>query len=79
MKSYNLTWTRDDYNGTCCALIIKAEDEATARAYYMEQKPDTRIVGISEGCDMKPGKPILIVSSDWKPTVEPTNINLNHI
>jgi hypothetical protein len=67
MKTFNLTWTKDSYNGTCYALIIKAEDEATARAYYMEQKPDTRIIGISEGCDMKPGNPIMTVPEGWEP------------
>lgn len=67
MKTYNLTWTRDSYNGTCCALIIKASDEATAKAYFTEHKPDAEIVGISEGCDMKPGKPVLEVPEGWEP------------
>lgn len=67
MKTYDLTWTRESYNGTFCALVIKAEDEATARAYFAEYKPDAEIVGISEGCDMKPGKPVLTVPKSWVP------------
>ena len=66
MKTFDLTWTRESYNGTFCALIIKAEDEATARAYFAEYKPDAKIVGISEGCDMKPGKPVLTVPEGWE-------------
>jgi len=53
MKTFDLTWTRESYNGTFCALIIKAEDETTARAYFSEYKPDAKIVGISEECDIK--------------------------
>jgi hypothetical protein len=67
MKTYDLTWTRDSYNGTCCALIIKAENETDARAYFTEYKPDAQIIGISEGSDYKPGKPVLTVPEGYVP------------
>ena len=68
---YNLSFIRSTVYQ---ANLIDAPDEATARAYYNELKPDAEIVGISPATssDDRPGKPLIIVPTDYTPKAEST-------
>lgn len=54
-------------NGVYQANIYEAPNEATARAYFEERKPDAAIIGIGEHRGtIKPGMPVVVVPDGWK-------------
>ena len=54
-------------NGIYHGLLVEARSQEIAEAYFREQKPESRLVGIHEARveDMKPGKPLVVVPEDF--------------
>lgn len=64
MTKFNISYER---NGVCQTLLINAESEEIAKAYFMERKPDATVYGVHEATssDERPGKPVIDVPADY--------------
>lgn len=64
MTRFNISYER---NGVCQTLLINAESEELAKAYFMEHKTDATFYGIHEATrsDERPGKPVINVPADY--------------
>lgn len=64
MTKFNISYER---NGVCQTILINAESEEIAKAYFMERKPDATVYGVHEATssDERPGKPVIDVPADY--------------
>lgn len=55
-------------DGVYQALLVEAPSEKIAEAYFREQKPESKVLGIHVATrdDMKPGKPVLVVPDEFR-------------
>ena len=69
MTTFEISYQK---NGVYQAILVNAESENTARAWFHEYKPTAGIVG---SCchygHKKPGMPELTVPADWTPAADP--------
>lgn len=65
MKTFEITFTRDQDSGIFSANIVHAASADQATAYYMEK--GYTVIGCDETTSRpKPGQPVTIVPEDWK-------------
>ena len=55
-------------NGVYQTLLVEATTPEIAEAYFKEQKPENRLIGVREARpeDLKPGKPVMVVSDEFR-------------
>lgn len=64
MNTYEITFTRSEWNGTYSANLVKAQSERQAIAYYTSK--GYTVAGCNEPvCRPKPGQPIVTIPADW--------------
>lgn len=72
MKQYNISYKNDEVYQ---AILINAENEATATAYFKQHTPTAEVLGCDEATadHQRPGKPCLTVPEDFnaEPETEP--------
>lgn len=69
MTTFEISYKR---NGIYQAILVNAESENTARAWFHEYEPAAEIVGSCCHCGhKKPGMPERTVPADWTPATNP--------